>query len=335
MRSKAHLGAHPRARLSGRVSGRLGGRFNSRLSRAAAIAVAAVCFTAGSGTAQAASIPEGGLVTAVANYLASPGAVAGANDWSCKPSAAHPNPVVLLPGTFANIGADFVKIAPRLKNNGYCVFATNYGFTALSLGRIGGLDHITTSANQLNAFVARVQSATGAPKIDIIGHSQGGAVPIWWMKKMGGAAKVAHYVGWAPSSHGTTLDGIATLAGNLNLLGFATGISDVAGFPGVLDQQFSSDFVKQLWADGNVVPAGPKYTVISTRADAVVTPYSTQALAGPGVTNIVLQDKCWFDNAGHVGLFIDEPTMEMTMNALADGPASFQPWCVGFGPQFL
>ena len=312
---------------------RLSTPLRSRLSRVATVAVAAVCLTAGSGTAQASLIPEGGLATAVANYIASPDSVAGANDWSCKPSAAHPHPVVLLPGTFANIGANFVKLAPRLKNNGYCVFATNYGFTDLSLGRVGGLDHITTSAAQLDAFVTRVQAATGAAKVDVVGHSQGGAVPIWWMKKMGGAAKVAHYVGWAPSSHGTTLDGIATLGKDLNLLGFATGISDVAGFPGVLDQQVYSAFVQQLWADGNVVPAGPKYTVISSRNDEVVTPYTSQALAGPGVTNIVLQDKCWFDAAGHVGLFLDEPTMELTLNALSDGPASFQPWCVDFGPQ--
>jgi triacylglycerol lipase len=301
---------------------RLSTPLRSRLSRVAAVAVAAVCLTVGSGTAQASLIPEGDLATAVANYLASPDSVAGANDWSCKPSAAHPYPVVLLPGTFANIGANFVKLAPRLKNNGFCVFATNYGFTDLSLGRVGGLDHITTSAAQLDAFVSRVQAATGASKVDVVGHSQGGAVPIWWMKKMGGAAKVAHYVGWAPSGHGTTLDGIATLGKDLNLLGFATGVSDVAGFPGVLDQQVYSDFVKQLWSDGNVVPVGPKYTVISTRNDEVVTPYSTQALAGPGVTNIVLQDKCWFDFTGHVGLFLDEPTMELTVNALSDAPST-------------
>src|SRR5690349_629306 len=205
--------------------------------RTAVVGLVAALVTASSGTAHAASIiPEGGLVQAVANYVASPDAVAGANDWSCRPSSSHPNPVVLLPGTFANIGANFVKLAPRLHNSGYCVFATNYGMTALSLGRVGGLDHITTSAGQLDAFVTRVLNATGAAKVDIVGHSQGGAVPMWWIKKMGGAAKTAHYVGWAPSSHGTTLDGLVTLADDLNLLGFATAVSDVAGFPGVLDQ---------------------------------------------------------------------------------------------------
>jgi len=258
----------------------------------------------------------------------------GANDWSCKPSSARPNPVVLVPATFANLGADFVKVSPRLRNNGYCVFATNYGFTGVSYGRVGGLASITSSAVELDAFVTEVRNATGAAKVDIVGHSQGGSVPIWWMKKMGGAAQVAHYVGWAPSSHGTTLDGLVTLGDTLNLLGFVTGIANVGQFPGVTDQMYASDYTKSLWADGNTVPAGPSYTVISTKWDRVVTPYYTQALAGANVHNVVLQDKCPYDTAGHVGLFNDHPTMQLTMNALADGPDTFQPACYGFGVPF-
>jgi triacylglycerol lipase len=306
-----------------------------RLSvRACLVATVAFAATAlGAAPAQAETLPEGGLAEAVYNYAFSPGAVRGANNWSCKPTAAHPNPVVMLPGTFANIGANFVKTAPRLTNAGYCVFAMNYGFTALSLDRVGGLDSITKSATQLDAFVSRVRQATGAAKVDIIGHSQGGSVPIWWMKKMGGASQVAHYVGWAPSSHGTTLNGIVNLGNALNLMGFVTGVSNVAQFPGVIDQTYSSDHTKALWADGNSVPAGPKYTVIATKFDTVVTPYTSQALQG--ANNIVLQNKCPWDFAGHVGLFNDGPTLQMTMNALADGPASYQPNCTDFGIQFL
>lgn len=282
----------------------------------------------------AAALPEGDVPEALLNYVASPGAVRGANDWSCKPSAQHPNPVVLLPGTFFNLGANFVKAAPRLTNHGYCVFATNYGFTAASAGRVGGLAPIVSSAAQLDAFVQKVRTATGAAKVDIVGHSQGGNVPIWWMKKLGGAAQVAHYVGWAPSSHGTTVNGLVVLADTLALMGFVTGIGDIAQFPGVIDQTYTSDYTKDLWADGNV-PAGPRYTVIATKYDRVVTPYYTQRLSGPGVTNIVLQDKCPFDTAGHVGLFNDDPTLQLTLNALADGPATFQPRCTGYGVPLL
>ena len=298
-------------------------------------AVAAVTATVlGTVPAQAAApLPEGGLVEAVYNYVASPGAVRGANDWSCKPSAARPNPVVMLPGTFANVGANFVKAAPRLVNNGFCVFAMNFGFTALSLGRVGNLASMKVSAVELDDFVRKVRAATGADKVDIVGHSGGGNMPMWWMKKMGGADKVAHYVGWAPSSRGTTLNGIVNLGKALNLLGFVTGISNAAQFPGVIEQTYTSDYTRELWADGLTLPAGPKYTVISTKFDVVVTPYTSQAL--PGANNIVLQDKCPSDLAGHVGLFNDGPTLQMTLNALADGPATFQPRCTDFGVPFL
>ncbi|RZS45231.1 lipase (class 2) [Herbihabitans rhizosphaerae] len=309
-------------------------RLSGLVSRGRAVIVAAgvtaALVAAGTTPAQA-ELREGGLPEAIAGYLATPDKVAGANDWSCKPSAKRPNPVVLLPGTFANIGANFVKASPRLKNNGYCVFATNYGMTAPSLGRAGGLDHATESAKQLDAFVKKVLDKTGAKKVDIIGHSQGGNVPIYWIKKMGNADKVAHYVGWAPSYNGTTVNGIVNLGETLGLLGFAVGLADFAQFPGVLDQTYASDYTKALWAGDGNVPSGPKYTVIMTRNDFVVTPYHTQKLTGQNVNNIVLQEKCPLDQAGHVGLFNDDPTLQMTMNALADGPANFQPRCTGFG----
>lgn len=279
-------------------------------------------------------IPEGDVPQALYNFVASPDQVAGANVWSCQTTDEHPNPVVLLPGTFFNVGANFVKAAPRLANNGYCVFATNYGMTAASLGRVGGLGPIKDSAQELAAFVDRVRAATGAEQVDIVGHSQGGNVPLWFIKKLGGADEVAHYVGWAPSSHGTTLDGIATLADTLGLLGFVTGVSEVGQFPGVLDQLGSSEYNRQLWADGDTVPDGPAYTVIATKYDRVVTPYESQFLNGSDVNNVVLQDKCPTDIAGHVGLFDDDPTLQLTMNALADGPADFQPVCEGFGLPF-
>jgi hypothetical protein len=292
----------------------------------------AVAITLGAAPSHAAEkIPEGDLPQALVNYVASPDAVAGANDWSCKPSKDKPHPVVLLPGTFFNIGVNFVKIAPRLHNEGYCVFATNYGMTSVSLGRVGGLKHIPESAKELDAFVDKVLRATGAEKVDIIGHSQGGNVPMYWMKKMGNAHKVAHYVGWAPSSHGTSVDGVVTLAHKLRLLGFAMPIAEVGQIPGVLDQFYTSDYTKELWADGPEVPVGPKYTVIMSRYDVVVTPYETQKLSGRDVNNVVLQERCPQDPAGHVGLFNDEPTMQLTLNALADGPKNFQPECRGYG----
>lgn len=286
--------------------------------------------------APAAELPEGNVATALYKYAAAPNSTAGANDWTCKPTAERPNPVVLLPGTFFNHGANFVKAGPRLKNNGFCTFALNYGQTSASFGRVGGLGSIKNSAAQLDDFVTKVLNATGAKKVDIVGHSQGGNVPIWWIKKMGGANKTAHYVGWAPSSRGTDLNGLVTLGSSLGIMGFVTGVSNVGQFPGVTDQTSTSDYTEELFPNGSSdVPAGPKYTVIATKYDRVVTPYTRQTLSGVDVENIVLQDRCPGDAAGHVGLFNDHPTMQLTVNALTDGAKGFQPECRGYGVPFL
>src|SRR5204862_1183113 len=97
----------------------------------------------------------------------------GANDWSCTPSAAHPRPVVLVHGTFADMSDSWQALSPLLHDRGYCVFALNYGSHAGS-GQIGvyGVGEIAESAAQLSAFVDQVLGATGATEVDLVGHSQ-------------------------------------------------------------------------------------------------------------------------------------------------------------------
>ena len=74
-------------------------------------------------------------------HVSSTAAPPGANNWSCRPSAAHPRPIVLVHGTFADMSDSWQALSPLLVNNGYCVFALNYGSNAGS-GALG----ITRSA---------------------------------------------------------------------------------------------------------------------------------------------------------------------------------------------
>lgn len=76
----------------------------------AVLALTAAALVAPTGTAQAASAPSSGW-----------------NNWSCKPSAAHPRPVVLVHGTFGNSVDNWLGLAPYLVHRGYCVYSLDYG----------------------------------------------------------------------------------------------------------------------------------------------------------------------------------------------------------------
>jgi len=249
----------------------------------------------------------------------------GANDWSCKPSAAHPYPVVLVPGTFENMAKNWATMSPALKSQGYCVFALNYGAT----NGVDATGPVADSARQLAPFVEKVLASTGARKVDLVGHSQGGMMPRYYLGFLGGADKVNHLVGIAPSNHGTrglitpTPDAVppATSVGGSNCQACA-------------DQQAGSPFLTELNSIGDTVP-GPAYTVISTTHDEVVTPYPSQFLAGPAqqVTNITIQDKCPADVIDHDQAPNDPVTQRLVSDALGQpagrpGNPAYQPSCV-------
>ncbi|MGW2564690.1 esterase/lipase family protein [Streptomyces sp. NPDC001537] len=217
----------------------------------------------------------------------------GWNDYSCKPSAAHPRPVVLVHGTLANSVDNWLALAPYLEDRGYCVFSFDYGRLP-NVPVFYGLGPIDKSAEQLSAYVDKVLAATGAAKVDLVGHSQGGMMPRYYLKFLGGAAKVNALVGIAPDNHGTDLDGLT------NLLPYFPGAADLisASTPGLADQIVGSAFLTKLNAGGDTVP-GVHYTVIATKYDEVVTPYSSQFLSGPDVHNVLLQNLCALDLSEH------------------------------------
>ncbi|MFJ8587177.1 esterase/lipase family protein [Streptomyces sp. NPDC093595] len=235
----------------------------------------------------------------------------GWNNWSCKPSAAHPRPVVLVHGTFANSVDNWLALAPYLVKRGYCVFSLDYGQLP-GVPLIHGLGPIEKSAEQLDAFVDKVLAATGAAETDLVGHSQGGMMPRYYLKFLGGADEVNALVGLAPDNHGTTLLGLT------KLLPYFPGAADLLNekTPALADQVAGSPFLRKLNEGGDTVP-GVRYTVIATRYDQVVTPYRSQFLDGPGVRNVLLQDLCPLDLSEHVAIgLVDRIAYHEVVNAL-------------------
>jgi len=274
---------------------------------------------------------------AVADFLNAeintPTQVAGANNIFCRPSAAHPYPVVLVHGTVEDEGSNWVTLAPLLANSGYCVFAFNYGQTVLSLGgRVDGLNFIEHSAEELSSFVNTVLLLTGAAKVDLVGHSQGGMMPNYYLKFLGGAVKVNELVGLAPSNHGTTLDGFLTLLEELPFAEQLGGLLEVVGAPSLVQQEEGSRFMHKLFGSGEPLVPGVRYVVIESTHDEVVTPYTNAFLHGEGVTNITIQEQCPTDPTEHIGMNWDSPSLQNVLNQLSQSPnPSFKATCSKFG----
>jgi len=297
-------------------------------------AVTVLLLAAPTGASAAYHVPYGteALAAFTAGETLTPTTVVGAND-GCKPSAEHPYPVVLVHGTIENEGSNWITLAPLLANDGYCVYALNYGETPLSAGRLDGLGEIPHSAEELGAFVTKVLAQTGASKVDIVGHSQGGMMPNYYIHFLGGAPKVHELVGLAPSNHGTTVEGIAALlravpgvpATTLTLL-------ELLGAPSLSEQLIGSAFMAKLFGSGEPLSPQVRYVVIETTHDEVVTPYTNAFLHGANVTNITIQEQCPEDPTGHIGMDWDSPALQNVLNQLSHSPvAGFHATCENFG----
>ena len=298
---------------------------------AGAAIVAGVCVaqTTPARAATAPSYPIGGSATGYATWVATPNANPPGVNMPCVPSAAHPRPVVLLEGTTSRITHSFSRIGPLLADQGYCVYGLNYGETSLTTsthGVIGAMGDIAASARRLSGFVDTVRAETGAAKVDIVGWSQGGGpMPRYYLQNLGGASKVDSLVGLAPSNYGTTFFGLLTLSHAVQKATGYDGLS-ASGAPAFAQQLDTSSFITALNAHGDTVP-GVHYTVIETRLDDVVTPYTNAFLKGPGATNIVLQQQCPLDATDHLGIIYDNNAIQDVVNALGPRVPNFKPTC--------
>jgi triacylglycerol esterase/lipase EstA (alpha/beta hydrolase family) len=263
--------------------------------------------------------------TLIWNYNAPP---PGANV-PCTPSAAHPYPVILTEGTFVSMYNSFGAISPDLANSGYCVYAFNYGQT-LPLTGFYAMGDIRASAAQLASEVSDVLAQTGASKVDIVGWSQGGMMPRYYINDLGGAAKVNMLVGFAPANYGTTLDGLTYIVADLGLLGLDAALLSITCEACAQETQGSA-FLASLNQDPT--QPGVDYVDIETADDEGVTPYTNAFLpAGPNVQNITLQNQCPQDSSDHLSIVYDSNALQDMINALGPDEPDFQPACAAVGP---
>lgn len=247
----------------------------------------------------------------------------GVNVADCKPTAQHPVPVVLVHGTWMDRSISWNVIGPQLADAGYCVFSLDYGNR--------GTQKVEASAKEISAFVDDVLQRTGAPRVSIVGHSQGGMSPRWIIKFLGGATKIDDLIGIAPSNHGSPDSQWRSWAETY-------GETPAAG-----DQKKGSPFLTTLNAGDETPQPDPatglriSYTNLATVNDEIVTETPTsQFLAGGAdeVTNVLLQEACPTDQFEHVLLTDDPVVLQWVEHALErQGPAdpAFQPDCLTGG----
>ena len=248
-----------------------------------------------------------------------PGAkVPGTNDFTCTPRKGT-HPVVLIPGTTEDAFTTWSYYGPRMQAAGLCVYTFNYNpMTHPLVEAVSTTGNIYSTAAFMAHFVDKVLKSTGADKVDLVGHSQGGGpLPRAYIKYYGGDKKVNHLIGIVPSNKGTSILGMEKF---LNKSGRPanTIVGTVAKFlnmESVPQQLQGSTFLKDLNAGGMTAP-GVKYTVIATRFDNRVFPWTNALIPEPGAKNIVIQDVCPLDHSAHTNITYDPMTYQVVANAL-------------------
>lgn len=293
-----------------------------KLIRAGLVAVlAAGLLAASTGPAQAREAREARDARAAA-------VSSGVNNWSCRPSAAHPKPVVLLHGLGAPSDGHWIYLAPYLASQGYCVFYKTYGQVSPFIP-FGGFEPIAESAEEMGDFIDDVRSATGAAEVDLVGHSEGGFLSLYIPKVLGFGNKVDRVVSMAPPTHGTTFAGLVGLADFLGIRPQVDWVLRTFGCDACSDLITDGPAVQRL-TDGPIAVAGVQYTILATRLDVLVTPTETSFVREPGVDNRYVQDECPLDPVGHAGMAFDSGVAQMITNAL--DPTTARPVTCSLGP---
>ncbi|KAI0509653.1 Alpha/Beta hydrolase protein [Xylaria bambusicola] len=241
---------------------------------------------------------------------------APANNFSCKSS--H-NPVVMLHGLSASREVDLNLLQYELNDRGYCTFSSTYGAHPIP-SWIGGLTDMTKSAAQIADFIREVKRKTGAAKVDIVGHSEGGVQSIYVPMTQAGIAEIVeHVVALGPAIHGATYFGFTDLwyiGGDLTraLVGQ---VLDVVGCPACDQLAVDGLVTKQFASAAKIAQPGNKVTVIGSTKDTLV-PVEVSTIDEADVKNVLVQTTCPDDPVGHAGLAWDKSVWRLIVNALEE-----------------
>jgi len=287
--------------------------------RTALLAVLALSFSvvAGGGTAGAAPRVATFTDAAVQSFARGVVSPVGANDFRCTSSSP---PVVLVHGTWENAFDTWSALTPALRDAKRCVFSLNFGKGRDLIGRTAGVfgtGPIETSAGELKKFIDVVQSKTGAGRVDLVAHSQGGIVARYYLKFLGGSKAANRLVTLGTTQTGLLSPRLAQVAARLRAAGLPVGdiVEQVTG-QAIAERLTQSTLLNRLNAGGPLLP-GITYTTVNSRTDELNTDLSqTQLPVAASVTNFVVQDGCEINGVGHFNLPYDPRSVALTLRGL-------------------
>lgn len=279
-----------------------------------------------------------------------PGTTPDGQDCTATPKVTHPNPVILLHGLGGDENDNWQTMSPWLADHGYCVYALTYGNDATAaspMNKFGGLGDMTASAKVLSTFVQSVLTWTARPKVDLVGHSEGGTMPDWYLKFDGGSRYVDNFVAISGVMHGTTFWGLGSLYAMGQAYGYSQQEAQSFGHYCASCMEFlpTSPWMTGLDSTNpNAVPGGAarvcsfdgaavdgvSYTSLATNNDELVRPPTSDFIdprcngtGGISVRNILVQQQCPTDQADHLSMAADPVVAQDILNAL--DPAGARP----------
>lgn len=207
------------------------------------------------------------------------------------------NPVIVV-GGLSGVAIAYEPLAARLRGDGHRV--SIYQLPNLGLG------DIADSARAFSGYVAQVRANTGAARVDLVAHSEGGLVSRYYLKYLGGTGSVGRLITLGSPHYGTYVADIATFLG----------LGNCVGIVACQQMAIGSAFLDNLNA-GDDTPGSVRYTTIRTLQDELVRPTQNATLAD-GAVNALVQTWCPLRIVGHLGLVLDGTTYTMVQDALAD-----------------
>jgi pimeloyl-ACP methyl ester carboxylesterase len=209
---------------------------------------------------------------------------------SAADATAGATPVLVIHGYLATRGSLHL-LEQQLARRGHVVMSFRFGLIHLS--------DIRRSASHVARKVESIIAQTGVAKVDIVGHSMGGLVGLFYVKRLGGRDRVRRLVLLGTPARGTW-------SALLGLFTAPLGLASLQLLPG-------SPFLRELAE--TPLPAGVDVVSVGASRDWLA-PVATTVLEG--VRHIAMP-------TGHSGLLVDTEVGDLVAQLLREPAPSGAP----------